>query len=71
MNKVKRLPDAHVQGLWIAMFFHAAGQLDSAFVWLDSTYWTNEQRYNFRTDSTWELLRDDPRYQRVLRRMGL
>src|SRR5690349_9071636 len=71
MNKAKQLPDAHRQGLWIAMGFRTVGQLDSAFVWLDSTSWNVEQRYNFRTDSSWDSLRNDPRYQRVIRRMGL
>ncbi len=70
MDKAKHLPEAHHQGLWIAMGFRVAGQLDSAFVWLDSTSWNVEQRYNFRTDSAWESYKNDPRYQRVLHRMG-
>jgi len=71
MNKAKQLPDAHRQRLWIAMGLRYVGELDSAFIWLDSTQWSVEQRYSFRTDSAWDALRNDPRYQRALRRMGL
>lgn len=69
-NEAKHLPQAHRHGLYIALAFHTLNQTDSMFAWLDSTSWNVEQRFNFRTDLGLDSLRDDPRYKRVLQRMG-
>jgi serine/threonine-protein kinase len=71
LNTAKKLPEAHVHGYYIAMGFHRFGQIDSMFVWLDSTGWNVEQRFHFRMNKAFDSLQADPRYQRVLRRMGL
>lgn len=71
LDRAKRLPEAHRHGLWIAMGLRRIGQLDSAFTWLDSVQWSVEQRFNFRTDKSFDSLKTDPRYQRALHRMGL
>jgi hypothetical protein len=70
-NEAKHLPEAHRHGFYIALGFRALNQPDSMFAWLDSTSWSVEQRFHFRTDPGLDSLKDDPRYKRVLTRMGL
>lgn len=71
LRGAEKLPEAHVHGYYIAMAFRRLGEIDSMFAWLDSTGWNVQQRFNFRTNRDLDSLRDDPRYLRVLRRMGL
>jgi TolB-like protein/DNA-binding SARP family transcriptional activator/Tfp pilus assembly protein PilF len=70
-DTAKHLPEARNHGFYIALGFRALGKPDSMFAWLDSTSWNVEQRFNFRTTVGLDSLNADPRYQRVLRRMGL
>jgi TolB-like protein/Flp pilus assembly protein TadD len=70
-NEAKALPEAHRHGLYFALGFHTLNQPDSMFAWLDSTSWNVQQRFNFRTNPGLDSLKDDPRYKRVLQRMGL
>jgi Tfp pilus assembly protein PilF len=68
---IKHRPDARARGLWIATAYKTLGQTDSAFAWLDSVEWNGDLRFNFRSAAQWNASRKDPRYQRVLERMGL
>ena len=70
-EQLKRRPDAHAKGLWIARTYNAWGQRDSAFVWLDSIEWNGDMRFNFLVGQAWNGVRKDPRYPRILRQMGL
>jgi len=71
LRESERLPDAHVHGYYIAMAFRRLGEIDSMFAWLDSTGWNVQQRFDFRTNRDLDSLRDDPRFRRVLQRMGV
>lgn len=71
VRSAEAIPDAHVHGYYIAMAFYRLGEIDSMFAWLDSTGWNVQQRYDFRTNRDLDSLRGDPRYRRVLQRMGL
>jgi hypothetical protein len=68
---VKKRPDARPRGLWIAIAYRSRGQIDSAFAWLDGVEWNSDLRFNFRTDTAWDKLKNDPRYVRTLSQMGL
>jgi serine/threonine-protein kinase len=71
LDAAKQLPQARVHGYYIAMGFRRLGEIDSMFVWLDSTHWNVQQRFNFRTNPGLDSLSRDSRYARVLQRMGL
>jgi TolB-like protein/DNA-binding SARP family transcriptional activator/Tfp pilus assembly protein PilF len=68
---LKRRPDAHAKGLWIATVYNGWGQRDSAYAWLDSTEWNGDMRFNFLIGPDWGAARKDPRFPRILRQMGL
>lgn len=71
LNAAEHLPGARVHGYYIALGFHRLGEIDSMFAWLDSTQWNVQQRFDFRTNASLDSLSRDPRYARVLERMGL
>jgi hypothetical protein len=56
----------------IALIYAGLGELDSAFEWLERA--CDERNGNLafmKVDATLDPLRSDPRFQNVLRRVGL
>ena len=67
-----RAKKSYVSPFDVALIYAALGQKDTAFNWLDKAV---AERSTFLVYSKWEPrldpLRDDPRFQTVLQRMGL
>jgi TolB-like protein/Tfp pilus assembly protein PilF len=66
------LQQRHVLPLDIAMIYARLGENDKAFVWLEKAYderagWLIE----LKVEPAWENIRSDPRFQDLLRRIGL
>ncbi len=63
--------EGYVPAYYIAMVFHALGDRDRTFEWMDRAY---EERSNnlifIRTLSIFDDLRTDPRYESLMRRLG-
>ena len=74
LSKLKRL---HNQGLApsasIAILYGALGELDEAFVWLDKAYDERDPELTYLKvpGRRFEPLRHDPRFQNLVRRIGL
>ena len=71
LDEVERRPDATGSGVYIAMVYTFLGEADSAFSWLDRAHWGMETRMELRVSGRLKPLRADPRYRRLLDRMGL
>ena len=71
LREVERRPDAPHVGVYLAEVYTAQHQTDSAFAWLDRTHWGMESRMELRVSERLQPLRTDPRYRRLLDRMGL
>ena len=56
----------------ILQLFMLVGQRDQAFEWLEKAYEQREEILVFLrgVDPTWDSLREDPRFQDLVRRMG-
>jgi TolB-like protein len=68
----ERARDRYVSPIFIAMDYTLSGEKDLAFVWLEKAYsdrssWLTE----IGVDPVWDNLRDDKRFQDLLRRVGL
>jgi len=62
----------NIRGRDIAAIHVRLGEKDQAFEWLEKDYQEHEGGLIFiRVDPGWDLLRDDPRFQDLLRRMNL
>ena len=73
LNELKqRSPQEYVPASSIALIYAGLGEKDQAFVWLDKAY---EQRvflmHNIKLDPRWDSLRSDPRFEDLIRRIGL
>ena len=56
----------------MAMTYGYLGEKDKAFEWLEQGYDTREGDYfSLKVDPQFDSLRDDPRFQDLLRRMNL
>jgi serine/threonine-protein kinase len=56
----------------VAFIYAALGSKDEAFQWLDTAYRLRDSGLKFlKVDSTLDVLRSDPRFQELLRRVGL
>lgn len=56
----------------IAYVYAALGETDSTFLWLDKAYELKSPGLlGLKGDRHWDKFRDDPRFQRLLRRIGL
>ena len=57
---------------YVAALYAAVGQRDSAFAWLDRAYAMHQTDIvSMKVDPTMDPLRNDPRFDRLLRRIGL
>lgn len=70
LAEMKRRPDAHEHGYRLAWLHALFGERDSAFVWLDRHRWTMTELSGLSADQALDSLRSDPRYLRLLRRIG-
>ena len=62
----------YVQPVFVALIYEALGDKDRAFLWLEKAY--QDRSVNvpaLRTDARFDSLRSDPRFQDLLRRIGL
>ena len=60
----------YVQAMQIAKLYAHAGEKDQALEWLEKAYQERESRLVYLgVNPTWDTLRDDPRFQDLLRRM--
>ena len=71
MERLKKHPRAHDDGVWIAMTHAPFGERDSAFVWIEHQVWTTAEITDLRVNRWLDSLRSDPRYEQLLRRLGL
>lgn len=70
LDSVEHRPDVARTAIYLAEFF-APTQPDSAFTWLERADWSMSSRFHLRTSPRLASLRNDPRYTRLLARMGL
>ena len=65
-------PHRYTPALPVAVVYAGLGQKDQAFVWLEKAY---DERFNrlayLRREPIWDGLRSDPRFDDLLRRIGL
>ena len=62
----------YVQELYLALFHVRLGELDAAFQLLESAYTKHETELIYlNVDPQWDVVRSDPRFQSLLRRIGL
>ena len=71
LEEVERRPDAPGIGVYLAEVYTAQGEVDSAFAWLERARWNMLTRMELRVSGRLKPLRADPRYRRLLDRMGL
>jgi TolB-like protein/DNA-binding winged helix-turn-helix (wHTH) protein len=62
----------YVKDLYVALFHVRLGELDAAFKSLESAYSKHETELIYlNVDPQWDAIRSDPRFQTLLRRIGL
>lgn len=62
----------YVKDLYLALFHVRLGELDAAFQLLESAYTKHETELIYlNVDPQWDAVRSDPRFQSLLRRVGL
>lgn len=63
----------YISPMWLARAHAAAGRSDEALTWLERTYEGSATAHDLTTivDPVWDSLRDRPRFQAVLRKMGI
>jgi tetratricopeptide (TPR) repeat protein len=68
-----RASRAYVSPMWLARAHAAAGRGDDALTWLERAYEESASPDDLTTvcDPVWDGLRGQPRFQAVLRKMGL
>jgi hypothetical protein len=68
---MKRRPDAHDNGLRVAILHARFGEKDSALVWLGRTRWTISELAMLSGDPTLDSLRSDSRFAELLVKIGV
>jgi eukaryotic-like serine/threonine-protein kinase len=64
--------EAYVSPHHIAIIYAGLGDREGTFTWLEKAYESREEAMMFlNVDPTWEDLREDPRFQALVRRVGL
>jgi TolB-like protein len=71
LAKMKQRPDVRDFGFHIAWLHTLFGEKDSAFVWLEHQRWTISKLSGLSAGRWMDPLRPDPRFQQLLRRLGL
>jgi len=68
----ERAKQAYVRPIAFAEFYAQLGEKDQAFEWLEKAYQERDGGLVFlNVRQEWDPLRDDPRFQDLLRRMNL
>lgn len=65
-SKIKFVPPYCMALVWMGL-----GDEEQSFTWLERAYEEHEQRLLFKDDGIFDPLRTDPRFQDLLRRIGL
>ena len=68
---IERSKQRHVPNASIALIYSALGNKDKAFEYLDKAYEAYDSWLFQLHDPVWDLLRDDPRFKALLKKMGL
>jgi hypothetical protein len=68
---MKQHPFAREHGFDIARLLTRLGEKDSAFVWLEHHRWTLADLSGLSAGRWMDPLRSDPRFPRLLRKLGL
>ena len=71
LEELENRPDGPGIGVYIAELYTAQGQVDSAFAWLERARWNMLTRMELRVTGRLKPLHADPRWRRLLDRMGL
>jgi hypothetical protein len=66
-----RLGDDHLCSDVVAACYALLGEQDQAFVWLNKEYEVRSGLVFLKADPVWDKLRSDPRFEDLLRRIGL
>ena len=62
----------HVPSNSMAVIYAALGDRDQAFAWLEKAFAERDVRLTYlKTDPKWDVLRADPRFAEMLKRLGL
>ncbi len=62
----------YVKDLYVALFHVRLGEIDAAFQSLEKAYTKHDaELINLKVDPQWDTIRSDPRFQTLLRRVGL
>lgn len=68
---LKASSERYVSAYNLAMIFNGLGERDKAFEWLERGFQQRDQRMVFlKVEPKWNNLRDDPRFQDLMRRVG-
>lgn len=71
VKQMERQPNAREHGYWIAIAHSIVGDKDSAFFWLEGSECVLGCQVGLRAYRWLDPLRSDPRYDRLLERLGL
>jgi DNA-binding SARP family transcriptional activator/TolB-like protein/Tfp pilus assembly protein PilF len=71
LDQMERQPSAREHGYYIAIVHSIFGNNNSAFLWLERTEWLMGRQAGLRAYRWLDPLRADPRYARLLDRLGL
>jgi Tfp pilus assembly protein PilF len=68
---LKSAREQYVSAYAIALIYNGLDERDQAFAWLEKAYQDREPRMTFlKVEPKWNNLRDDPRFQDLVRRVG-
>ncbi len=67
----KRAQREHVEPTRFAIIYAQLGEKDEAFEWLEKAFEEGQDMNNLKVHPIWDPLRDDPRFQDLLRRLNL
>ena len=67
----ERSKQSYVSAASIALIYVGLGRKDEAFDWLERSYQAQVPLLPLKRNHMWDPLRDDPRFDDLLRRMNL